>query len=71
LDIKGKPGHQYSLLAPKDRKRSLKDIPEKAFPEAGKMPPIPESKDGTPMDPVKGLPKPDNGNGPSLPDSEK
>jgi hypothetical protein len=67
LDIKGKPGHQYSLLAQQDRKKSLKDIPESAFPEAGKMPPIPESKDGTPMEAVRDLPKPGTGSGPSLP----
>ena len=57
LDAKGEPGHQYSLLDPKDRKEKLKDIPEEAFPKAGKMPPIPESSDGTPMEPVKTLPK--------------
>lgn len=71
LDLKGKPGHQYSLLAQKDRKNSLKEIPEKAFPEAGKMPPIPESKDGTAMEPVKDLPKPGTGAGPTLPGAEK
>jgi hypothetical protein len=36
----------YSLLAEKDRKEKLDDIPESAFPEPGKMPEIPESKDG-------------------------
>jgi hypothetical protein len=71
LDMKGKPGHQYSLLAPQDRKKSLKEIPEKAFPEAGKMPPIPESKDGMSMEPVRNLPKPGTESGPGLPDPEK
>jgi hypothetical protein len=58
LDLKGEPGHQYSVLAPKDRKEKLKDIPAEAFPKPGAMPTIPESKDGTPMEPVKTLPKP-------------
>jgi hypothetical protein len=41
---------QYALLAPEDRKASLADIPESAFPEPGPMPPIPESEDGVAMD---------------------
>lgn len=53
----------YSLLAEKDRKKSLKDIPESAFPKPGKMPEIPESNDGAtipvPPAPPKDLPKPD------------
>jgi hypothetical protein len=57
LDIKGETGHQYSALAPQDRKEKLKDIPEGAFPKPGGMPTIPESKDGTLMEPVKALPK--------------
>ena len=51
------PAHQsgqaaYSLLAEGDRKASLDQIPESAFPAAGPMPPIPESKpeDGSRMD---------------------
>jgi hypothetical protein len=73
LDLKGKPGHQYSLLADKDRKEKLKDIPETAFPTPGKMPPIPESKDGAAMEPVKDLPKitSDSGPGKDLPGPEK
>lgn len=49
----------YSLLANKDRKEKLDDIPEKAFPEPGKMPVIPESEDKVQMLPVdpKTLPK--------------
>jgi hypothetical protein len=57
LDVKGEAGHQYSALAPKDRKEKLKEIPEDAFPKPGAMPPIPDSKDGEPMQPVKALPK--------------
>jgi hypothetical protein len=41
---------KYSLLAEKDRKGSLKEIPEKAFPKAGAMPPVPESNDGVKME---------------------
>ncbi|XZE53026.1 hypothetical protein SH139x_004740 [Planctomycetaceae bacterium SH139] len=44
----------YSMLKEEDRKEKLEDIPEKAFPEPGKMPVVPESKDGeriTPIDP--------------------
>jgi len=46
----GKP--QYSLLAEKDRKGNLTDIPESAFPTPGKLPPVPESdpKEGVAMD---------------------
>ncbi|HUE15940.1 MAG TPA: hypothetical protein VMR25_17345 [Planctomycetaceae bacterium] len=71
LDVKGEPGHQYSLLAPKDRKAKLTEIPEDAFPKPGKMPPIPESKDGTPMEPVKILPKLTGNEGKSLPGPPK
>lgn len=39
----------YSMLAEKDRKGKLEDIPESAFPKPGEMPPIPGSKDKTPM----------------------
>src|SRR5207249_1916890 len=41
----------YSLLEAKDRKASLKDIPDKAFPKPGKMPGIPESTDGATITP--------------------
>ena len=40
----GKP--QYQLLAPADRKPSLAQIPESAFPPAGPLPPIPDSQPG-------------------------
>ena len=36
----------YSMLAEKDRKAKLEDIPESAFPKPGKMPSIPGAKDG-------------------------
>lgn len=40
----------YSLLAPKDRKATLEEIPESAFPKAAALPPIPESTDGELLD---------------------
>ena len=36
---------QYSLLAEKDRKGNLEDIPESAFPKPGRMPSVPDSED--------------------------
>ncbi|MEM9186734.1 MAG: hypothetical protein AAGB00_09595 [Planctomycetota bacterium] len=48
VDENGKP-LGYSMLAEKDRKSSLEDIPESAFPKASKMPPIPKSEDGAAM----------------------
>lgn len=42
-DLKAKG---YSLLAEKDRKGELKDIPDEAFPEPDKMPLIPDVSDG-------------------------
>jgi hypothetical protein len=53
--IGSKDNKGYSILAEKDRKKELKDIPESAFPEPGPMPKIPESKDGEAM-----LPPPEN-----------
>ena len=41
----------YSLLAEKDRKEKLADIPESAFPKPAAMPAIPGSSDGEKMDP--------------------
>lgn len=41
---------QYSLLAPKDRKGSLRDIPESAFPAPSSPPPVPESTDGASLE---------------------
>lgn len=37
----GKP--EYSLLAEEDRKANLDEIPEKAFPKPGPLPPVPDS----------------------------
>ena len=56
FDVNGKPGAQYSILKDEDRKSSLKDIPESAFPTPGAMPAIPESKDGSTIEPPQGLP---------------
>ena len=39
----------YSLLADADRKGTLKDIPEEAFPKPAEMPPVPDSEDGEQM----------------------
>ena len=41
----------YSLLKKEDRKSSLDDIPESAFPKPSKMPQIPGSADGVQMIP--------------------
>jgi len=54
----------YSMLAEKDRKANLKEIPENAFPKPGEMPAIPESKDGEKMLPP---PKPPAGDPKDLP----
>jgi len=54
----GKP--LYSLLAEKDRRGRLDQIPESAFPEPAGMPAIPESSDGVAMDlPPDDLPSDD------------
>jgi hypothetical protein len=51
----------YSLLLPAKRRPRIDDIPAEAFPEPGKMPPIPGAKDGTEMlRPPNDLPKPDD-----------
>jgi hypothetical protein len=42
---------RYSILAEKDRKKDLKDIPDKAFPTPGKMPTIPGAKDDVAIEP--------------------
>jgi hypothetical protein len=49
--IGSKGDERYSLLDPKDRKKDLKDIPESAFPEPGKMPVIPGAEDGATIEP--------------------
>jgi len=54
----------YSLLAEKDRKGTLKEIPDEAFPKAAKMPDVPESEDKIAMDAPPAPPKeaPSGGN---------
>jgi hypothetical protein len=42
---------RYSMLAQKDRKKDLKDIPEAAFPAPAAMPNIPGASDGVAMEP--------------------
>lgn len=59
FDMEGKDGAQYSLLEEKDRKGSLTDIPETAFPTPGAMPVIPDAADGVQIEPPKGLPEKD------------
>ena len=46
----------YSLLEPEDRKESLDQIDESAFPEPAAMPVVPESTDNTLMAPPTDLP---------------
>lgn len=48
IDHGGQP--LYSMLAEKDRRPNLKDIPESAFPPPSPVPPIPESTDKAPLD---------------------
>jgi len=61
FDENGK-GKGYSLLEEKDRKKSIKDIPESAFPKPAEMPVIPDAEDKEkmlppPADRPKELPK--------------
>jgi len=58
-EVGSKGEKRYSKLAEKDRKKDLKDIPEKAFPEVSKMPTIPDAKDEVAMapPPENSLPK--------------
>jgi hypothetical protein len=48
INTGGQP--QYSLLAEKDRKGNLEEIPESAFPAPGEPPPVPESTDGAKLE---------------------
>lgn len=59
FDVNAKGEKRYSVLAPKDRKGSLKDIPESAFPPLAAMPKIPGAGDDVKMQtpPVDKLPK--------------
>ena len=60
---RGRPGRTleaggYSLLPPERRRERLDDIPAEAFPKPGKMPPVPDCRDGTRMpEPPNDLPK--------------
>ena len=56
--VGSKGDERYSILAEKDRKKDLKDIPEEAFPKPGPMPTIPGAKDGAAIEPPpENLPK--------------
>ena len=48
VDSKGRG--EYSMLAEKDRRSSLDEIPEEAFPKPGKVPGIPEATDDATLD---------------------
>jgi hypothetical protein len=50
-EIGSKGDKRYSMLAEKDRKKDLKDIPESAFPKPAKMPTIPGAKDDVAIEP--------------------
>ena len=50
-EIGSKGDKRYSLLAEKDRKKDLKDIPDSAFPKPAEMPTIPGTKDGVSIEP--------------------
>lgn len=50
-EIGSKGDERYSLLADKDRKKDLKDIPESAFPKPAAMPKIPGSSDNVTIEP--------------------
>ena len=52
LDLEGKEGAQYSLLADKDRKKNLSDIPESAFPAPAALPAIPGTADNIKMEAI-------------------
>ncbi len=57
-EIGSKGDDHYSMLAPKDRKKELKDIPEDAFPKPAPMPTIPGAKDDVKMaTPPENVPK--------------
>jgi hypothetical protein len=46
LDLQVEGEERFSLLRAEDQKPLLRDIPEAAFPKAGKMPAIPGAEDG-------------------------
>jgi hypothetical protein len=49
-DAYGDGTASYSMLPPEYQKPSLAEIPEKAFPPPGDLPPIPDSHDGSKLD---------------------
>ncbi|MFV0445922.1 MAG: hypothetical protein ACK5Q5_20275 [Planctomycetaceae bacterium] len=57
FDLEGKPGEQYSLLTEENRKKSLADIPESAFPKPAAMPQVPDAEDTVSIDPPPGRPE--------------
>lgn len=71
FDLEGEAGKQYSLLKKDDQKGDLDKIPESAFPEPGKMPFIPDSKDNVRMEALKKSDLPDIDNAKDLPKSPK
>ncbi|HKI21563.1 MAG TPA: hypothetical protein VKA15_26955 [Isosphaeraceae bacterium] len=50
-ELGSKGDKRYSLLAEKDRKKELKEIPDQAFPKPAKMPVIPGAKDDVAIEP--------------------
>jgi len=50
-EVGSKGEKRYSILANKDRKKELKDIPDSAFPAPAAMPTIPDATDGVAMEP--------------------
>ncbi len=58
-DLEGKDGKVYSILKEEDRKKNLDDISPDAFPKPDEMPAIPDSTDGTKIEPVKSVPQKD------------
>jgi hypothetical protein len=59
-EIGSKGDQRYSILAEKDRKKDLKEIPESAFPTPAAMPSIPGAKDNIAIEPPpENVPKED------------
>jgi hypothetical protein len=48
-DMDGGDNARYSVLPEKDRKATLEQVPEQAFPPPGPMPPVPQAGDNAPM----------------------
>ena len=56
FDLQGKPGEQYSILSEDNRKKTLAEIPESAFPKPAAMPVIPDAEDSVSIEPPPGKP---------------